>query len=126
RVWSPSISQTSGPTAITSTPRPPPSILCQPKNQPQPMNRRQISKEMPPMSAETVKTLYIDGAWVSASNGATRTVYCPADGSEVGVVSEATTQDTERAIAAARRAFESGVWADRPAAERGDLLLEVA
>ena len=78
------------------------------------------------MSAETVKTLYIDGAWVSASNGATRTVYCPADGSEVGVVSEATTQDTERAIAAARRAFESGVWADRPAAERGDFLLEVA
>src|SRR5699024_3311102 len=76
--------------------------------------------------AETVETLYIDGAWVSASNGATRTVYCPADGSKVGIVSEATTQDTQRAIAAARRAFESGVWADRPAAERGDFLLEVA
>src|SRR5699024_7805720 len=85
-----------------------------------------MSKEMHPMSAETVETLYIDGAWVSASNGATRTVYCPADGSKVGIVSEATTQDTQRAIAAARRAFESGVWADRPAAERGDFLLEVA
>lgn len=78
------------------------------------------------MSDENVKTLFIDGAWVAASNQATRTVYCPADGTEVGVVSEATTEDTERAIAAARRAFESGVWADRPAAERGDFLLAVA
>src|SRR5699024_12487128 len=85
-----------------------------------------MSKEMPPMSAETVETLYIDGAWVSASNGATRTVYCPADGSIVGIVSEATTQDTQRAIAAARRAFKSAVRADRPAAERGDFLLEAA
>src|SRR5699024_9829344 len=70
--------------------------------------------------------LFIDGAWVPASNAATRTIYCPGDGSVVGVVSEATTEDTERAIAAARRAFESGVWADRPAAERCDFLLAVA
>ncbi|MDN6679776.1 MAG: aldehyde dehydrogenase family protein, partial [Yaniella sp.] len=78
------------------------------------------------MSAENVETLFINGQWVAASNQATRTIYCPADGSEVGVVSEATTEDTERAIAAARAAFESGVWADKPAAERGDFLLAVA
>lgn len=35
-------------------------------------------------------TLFIDGQWVAASNGATRTIICPADGSEVGVVSEGT------------------------------------
>ena len=78
------------------------------------------------MSAENVETLFIDGQWVASSNQATRTIYCPADGSEVGVVSEATTEDTERAIVAARAAFESGVWADKPAAERGDFLLAVA
>lgn len=78
------------------------------------------------MTANTVKTLFIDGAWVAAADHGTRTVYCPADGSEVGVVSEATTEDTERAIMAARKAFEAGVWADRPAMERGDFLLEVA
>src|SRR5699024_11838798 len=83
-------------------------------------------KEAPLMSAENVETLFIDGQWVASSNQATRTIYCPADGSEVGVVSEATTEDTERAIVAARAAFESGVWADKPAAERGDFLLAVA
>lgn len=78
------------------------------------------------MTANPVHTLFIDGQWVPASDGGTRTIYCPADGREVGVVSEATTADTERAILAARKAFESGVWADRPAIERGDFLLDVA
>ena len=78
------------------------------------------------MTAKTVQTLFIDGQWVPASNGGSRTIYCPADGSEVGIVSEATAEDTERAILAARRSFESGVWARRPAVERGDFLLQVA
>lgn len=71
-------------------------------------------------------TLYIDGAWRAASDGGTRTVTCPADGSEVGVVSEATAKDVEDAIAAARRAFDEGVWSSKTAAERGDLLLAVS
>lgn len=75
---------------------------------------------------ENFATLYIDGAWVPSSSGATRVVTCPADQTEVGTVSEATGEDVERAIAAARRAFDSRVWADTPAAERGDLLLRVA
>lgn len=77
------------------------------------------------MTEKTPATLYIDGAWVPADDGATRTIVCPADGSEVGVVSEAGTADTEAAIAAARRAFDSGAWA-ATAPERGDFLLEVA
>src|SRR5690625_620850 len=70
---------------------------------------------------DTIATLYIDGAWVPSSSGETRTIVCPADQSEVGVVSEATGEDVERAIGAARRAFEGRVWADTPASERGDL-----
>lgn len=77
-------------------------------------------------NTEDITTLFIDGAWVAASSGGSRTVTCPADGTEVGVVSEATAEDTERAIAAARRAFDSREWADRPAGERGDFLLDVA
>ena len=34
------------------------------------------------------QTLFIDGEWVSAENGATREIRCPADGREVGIVSE--------------------------------------
>ena len=75
---------------------------------------------------DSVATLYIDGAWVPSSTGDTRSIICPADGTDVGVVSEASTADTESAIAAARRAFDSRVWADRPAGERGDFLLDVA
>ena len=70
--------------------------------------------------------LYIDGAWVSASEGGTREIRCPADGEVVRVVDEATAVDTERAIAAARIAFDDGRWLDVPAAERGRLLSRVA
>jgi betaine-aldehyde dehydrogenase len=76
--------------------------------------------------SETTATLFIDGQWVASSDGGTRTVTCPADGSTVGVVSEATAADTEKAIAAARRAFDEGSWSATPAARRGDLLLKVA
>ena len=78
------------------------------------------------MTTDPTATQFIDGAWVPSSTGETRTITCPADGTEVGVVSEASTADTESAIAAARRAFDSRVWADRPAGERGDFLLDVA
>ncbi len=71
-------------------------------------------------------TLYINGAWRPAQAGGTRTITCPADQTEVGVVAEATEADTVAAITAARAAFDSGVWADVPAAERGDFLLRVA
>lgn len=76
-------------------------------------------------TAETA-TLFINGEWGASSSGKTRTIYCPADGTEVGVVSEATTADAARAVEAARAAFESGVWSSTPAAKRGDFLLDVA
>ena len=70
--------------------------------------------------------LYIDGAWVSAVEGGTREIHCPADGEVVRVVDEATAIDTERAIEAARRAFDDGRWSSVPVAERGRLLSRVA
>ena len=71
-------------------------------------------------------TLYIDGSWQSAADDATREIRCPADGRLVDTVSEASAVDTERAIAAARRAFDSGPWRETTAAERGDMLLRFA
>ncbi|MFF3850691.1 aldehyde dehydrogenase family protein [Streptomyces sp. NPDC002328] len=70
--------------------------------------------------------LFIDGGWRGALDGRTREIRCPADGSLVGVVDEAGGKDTVEAIAAARRAFDTGPWPRTPAAERGDLLLRVA
>lgn len=71
-------------------------------------------------------TLFIDGQWVSAQDGRTREIRNPADDTLVAVVDEASPADTELAIAAARRAFDSGVWSSVPASERGDFLLRFA
>jgi len=71
-------------------------------------------------------TLFIDGRWVAARSGETREIRNPADGELVGVVAEASAEDTEAAIAAARASFDGGAWRDVPAPERGDLLLRVA
>ncbi|MBG6216089.1 betaine-aldehyde dehydrogenase [Arthrobacter sp. CAN_A6] len=71
-------------------------------------------------------TLFIGGAWVPSSDGGTRAIHCPADGGFVGDVSEGTREDAERAIAAARKSFDSGEWASVPAPQRGDFLLRVA
>ena len=70
--------------------------------------------------------LYLDGKWVSASTGARREIRCPADGSLVAEVDEAGPEDTERAVAAAHRAFHEGPWPTTSSHERGALLLKVA
>ncbi|GGS98461.1 aldehyde dehydrogenase family protein [Streptomyces cinerochromogenes] len=70
--------------------------------------------------------LFIGGEWRGALDERTREIRCPADGSLVGVVDEAGGKDTVEAVAAARRAFDTGPWPGTPAAERGDLLLRVA
>lgn len=72
------------------------------------------------------KSLFIDGEWKAARNGETRTIVCPADGSVVAEVSEASEDDTVDAIKAARRTFDEGVWSSVPAIERGKLLVRVA
>ncbi|WP_019854538.1 aldehyde dehydrogenase family protein [Actinopolyspora mortivallis] len=72
------------------------------------------------------RTLYIDGEWRAAAAGNTRDIRCPADGSLVARVSEGDRSDAERAIAAARAAFDEGSWANTSAWERGDLLLRVS
>jgi betaine-aldehyde dehydrogenase len=70
--------------------------------------------------------LYINGAWATASAGGRRTITCPADGSLVAEIDEASAEDTAAAIAAAYDAFHHGPWATTSSRERGDLLLRVA
>ncbi|MFD6277039.1 aldehyde dehydrogenase family protein [Streptomyces sp. NPDC060209] len=70
--------------------------------------------------------LFIGGRWSAAVEGGTREIRCPADGEPVAVVDEAGPQDADRAVAAAREAFDRGPWPGTPAAERGRLLLRVA
>ncbi len=69
--------------------------------------------------------LYVDGEWVNARAGGRREIRCPADGSLVAEVDEASPEDTGAAIAAAHRAFQHGPWPHTSARERGELLARV-
>jgi betaine-aldehyde dehydrogenase len=73
-----------------------------------------------------VKELLVGGEWREPAAGGQREIRCPADGSLVATVAEATRVDTLAAIAAARRAFDDGPWPRTPARERGALLYRVA
>lgn len=68
----------------------------------------------------------IDGREAGAVSGRTVTVMNPATGAAVASAPVADEQDVQRAVSAARRAFEEGPWPKMSASERGRVLLRVA
>lgn len=66
--------------------------------------------------------LFIGGVWRDASDGAVMDVVSPATGRKVGEVARATTSDVDEAVAAARAAFDSGVWSRLSSRERARIL----
>ncbi|MDQ0957398.1 gamma-glutamyl-gamma-aminobutyraldehyde dehydrogenase [Streptomyces sp. B4I13] len=68
---------------------------------------------------------HIDGADEPGS-GAAFTVVSPRDGQVLGEVADAHGAEVDLAVAAARRAFDSGPWPRLAPAERGRILLRVA
>ena len=79
------------------------------------------------------KKLFIGGRWVDSATGRTFDTIDPATGEILAKVAEAGPEDVDRAVAAARKSFDSGVWRSLPPAERakalwraGDLIEEHA
>lgn len=70
--------------------------------------------------------MFIDGASVGASSGAWLEVRNPATGALVGRVPAGTEADVDRAVAAARAAFEDGRWSRRYLPERVAVLNRLA
>src|SRR5262245_12470719 len=70
--------------------------------------------------------LFIDGAWVAPASGETLPVLSPSSEAPIGRYPRATAPDVERAVAAARRAFESGPWPWTEPSERSRLLVAMA
>ncbi len=58
--------------------------------------------------------LFINNEWVSSSHGATLIVEDPSTGREVGRIVDASDADVDRAVAAARTAFDDGRWSNLP------------
>jgi betaine-aldehyde dehydrogenase len=82
-----------------------------------------------PQAAETNTPrkyqLFIDGQWVDAESGKTFTTPNPATGETLAEVSEADKADVDKAVTAARRAFE-GKWSKLSARDRGRLLYKLS
>jgi phenylacetaldehyde dehydrogenase len=58
--------------------------------------------------------LFINNEWVASSHGATLVVEDPSTGREVGRIVDASDADVDRAVAAARAAFDDGRWSNLP------------
>jgi phenylacetaldehyde dehydrogenase len=72
------------------------------------------------------KNLLIGGEWVPAASGKTFAVFDPAYGREIARVPEGDAADVDRAVKAARTAFEGGPWSRMTASERGRMLWKLA
>ncbi len=70
--------------------------------------------------------MYINGEWTKSSSGKTFPVYDPSTEEVIAHVPEADAKDVDRAVAAARAAFDSGPWATTTAQERGRVLFRLA
>lgn len=68
--------------------------------------------------------LLIDGRWEQASGSLD--VISPIDGALLGTVASADTSDVDRAVGAARRAFDDGRWSGKAPVERKEILLRWA
>jgi betaine-aldehyde dehydrogenase len=75
---------------------------------------------------QQVYQFVIDGREAGAVSGRTATVTNPATGAAVASAPVADQQDVQRAVLAARRAFEEGPWPRMSASERGRVLLRIA
>ena len=67
---------------------------------------------------------YIDGEWVDAASGETFESTSPANGDAIGVFPRSSAEDVERAVTAAKSAYED--WRLVPAPKRGELLFRFA
>jgi aldehyde dehydrogenase (NAD+) len=70
--------------------------------------------------------LLINNRWVPSESGKTFATVNPSTGEEICQVAEADAADVDKAVQAARRAFDQGPWKKMRASERGRLLHRLA
>lgn len=70
--------------------------------------------------------MYINGTFTDSTSGKVRQIVNPATGKVIATVPESNSEDTEKAVLAARNAFDKGVWRKTTASDRGKLLLKLS
>ncbi|HJT00115.1 MAG TPA: aldehyde dehydrogenase family protein [Terriglobales bacterium] len=70
--------------------------------------------------------MFINGEWVDSASGKTFPVYDPSTEEVIAEVPDADAKDVDRAVKAAREAFDHGPWRGTTAQERGRVLFRLA
>lgn len=70
--------------------------------------------------------LFINGEWVNSSHSKTLAVYDPATEREITRIVDASEQDVNNAVYAARTAFDDGRWTGLPPSQRQRYILKLA
>lgn len=70
--------------------------------------------------------MYINDEWVASNSSKTFPVYDPSTEEIIAQVPDANAEDVNRAVAAARAAFEEGAWPQTTPQERGRILFRLA
>ena len=79
------------------------------------------------LTAVTIRSqAFVDGAYVDAASGETFDCVSPGTGRTIAQVASCDAEDVDRAVAGARRAFESGVWSRLAPKQRKRVLLRFA
>ncbi|GAB1819806.1 aldehyde dehydrogenase family protein [Herbidospora sp. RD11066] len=73
----------------------------------------------------TPRQLFIGGQWVDAASGRTFATPNPATGDTLAHIAEADKEDVDRAVRAARAAFEEGPWSRMTASDRGRIIWRI-
>src|SRR5580698_7339927 len=83
---------------------------------------------MPGGVTTEVKTyqMFINGEWVPSQSAKTFPAYDPSTEEIIAQVPDAGPEDVNRAVAAAKAAFEEGPWSSTTAQERGRVLFRMA
>ncbi|XP_007503419.1 mitochondrial 10-formyltetrahydrofolate dehydrogenase [Monodelphis domestica] len=85
-----------------------------------------VSKDINNMTLKMPYQCFINGQFVDAEDGQTYDTINPTDGSTICRVSYASVADVDKAVAAAKDAFENGEWGRMNARERGRLMYRLA
>ena len=71
------------------------------------------------------RQLFINGQWADAASGKTFETPNPATGETLAQIAEGDAEDIDRAVRAARRAFEDGPWSRMTPSERGRIIWRI-
>src|SRR5438445_5918125 len=72
------------------------------------------------------RKMLINGKWIEAASGKTFPTYDPSTGEVLARVAEGDREDIDRAVKAARAAFDTGPWSRMTASERGRAIWKLA